>query len=375
MLGAYYLQQTYLSNSNIPINVALFGGPDFLTQGLQWGGNQRLDAPAVFGQANYELTKGLELTVGARYSRDKKEKYQEHNQFNPAPKGNGLLCRQPCDLDTIAPSAYFAPATNSWNNFSPSTSLLYHITNDTNVYLTYSRGFKSGGFNLGLDNGVSAGYQPETITDFEGGIKTQLFEQTLQINLAAFYYDYKNLQVQKINADLTSSIINAAAAKLYGTESEIVFLATTGLRLDFSGSVMRTKYTDFQTYNPTMPGVAVDLKGNRLEYAPDYTANYGAQYTFSTGPGRLSLRGEGYSAGRIFFDPYNAPAVSSKPTTIVNASLAYQEGNYRASAYVRNLTNVLELTGASVSNGAVGFPVQGSFLPPRAYGVTFKVDF
>ena len=193
------------------------------------------------------------------------------------------------------------------------------------------------------------------------------------IPLQCFYYDYKNLQVQKINADLTSSIINAAAAKLYGAESEIIFLATSGLRLDFSGSLMHTKYTDFMT--PTRRGVPVDLKGNRLEFAPDYTANYGAQYTFLTGPGKLSLRGEGYSAGRIFFDPYNTSAVSSKATTIVNASVAYEQGKYRASAYVRNLTNVLELTGASVSNGAVGFPVQGSFFPPRIYGVTFKVDF
>lgn len=377
MLGAYYLSQKYSSNSYVPINVALFGGPDFLTRGLQFGGSQRLNAPAVFGQASYDLTKGLELTVGARYSRDKKEKYDQYNStiVNAPADPHGSECRQPCNLGSIPSSAHFAPATNTWSNFSPSVSLLYKLTGDTNVYFTFSKSFKSGGFNLGLDGGVQAGYQPETISDYEGGIKTQLLDRTLQVNLAAFYYDYKNLQVSKINANLTASILNAAAAKLYGVESEIVYLPTAGLRLDLSGSLMHTEYTNFQTYNPTMPGVLVDLKGNRLENAPEYTANYGAQYTFSAGPGKLTLRGEGYSAGRIYFDPYNTNTVSTPAKTVANASLAYQKGNIRASAYVRNLTDAFQLTGASVSNGLTGFPVQGSFLAPRTYGVTFRVEF
>lgn len=244
------------------------------------------------------------------------------------------------------------------------------------VYLTVSRGFKSGGYNLGL----GGSFNPEKITDYEGGFKGDFLNRTLRVNAAAFYYDYKDLQVVKIaNQTVSAAILNAAAAKLYGGELQITAAPFAGLRVDLALSGLRSQFTTFNTVNPAYPQLGeVDLSGNRLPGAPEYTATVGIEYAFGTPFGEFTPRVESSTISQIFWDQYNAPTVSTPGYTRWNLFLNYTspgDGRYYASLYVRNLGNLTRVSGEIVSEGFEGFPFNSAFIPPRTFGLKLGMNF
>jgi iron complex outermembrane receptor protein len=156
-----------------------------------------------------------------------------------------------------------------------------------------------------------------------------------------------------------------------------------GLELDASVALLHSEFTNFKTFDPTIfdPSTgnfkAVDLSGNRLPFTPTYTLSYGAQYTWDTSLGPITLRADGRTLSDVFYDQFNKPINSAGSSTILNASLGWKDINDRVSvtAFVRNMTDELYLNGTFMNGGAIGYTLDGSYDPPRTYGVQLGVKF
>jgi iron complex outermembrane receptor protein len=265
-------------------------------------------------------------------------------------------------------------ARDDWSSFTPSATLEYRANDDLFLYATWSRGFKSGGFNLGV---LQPPYAPERLDDYEAGIRAQWLGGRLTTNVSAFYYDYSNLQVTKIVG--TAVVIeNAASARLTGLEAEILFRPVRGLQIDAAISLLDTEYKGYVSADPARPQLGpLDLSGNELTQSPNYTINIGATYTWDTPIGEIGLRGEGRFVDRIWFTQFNVDYVSQPAYELFNAYLTWRSRDERfsATAFMRNIGNEDIVSAGFIGSSLVGSPLLGSFEPPRTYGVTLGVRF
>ncbi len=255
----------------------LFGvPPEGYIQGYWAGGTTETEASAIFGQASYDITDSLRLTLGGRYSSEKTS-VDEQAQFDFTrvyDPGNPII---PFGAQKDSDTA---------NSFDPKVAIEYQFSDDIFAYASYSEGFKSGGYNVG---GLQAPFDPEEITDYEIGVKTDLLNRRLRLNVAAFLYDYTDLQstVIRNTAQLTE---NAASAELKGVEIEFAAALTSQLTISGSLSYLDSKYKKYVTENPTMPGApAQDLDGNRLSYSPRRMADAEIAYEIPISGNSLTL--------------------------------------------------------------------------------------
>jgi iron complex outermembrane receptor protein len=373
-LGGYLYRQDYVTSGT---NAALgqLGGvlgipaggflnvPGAYTEGFLQGGAVDTRGEAIFGQATYEITDTTKLIVGARYSWETKRLHDALFAFD-------LL--RPFSPSFVPPASSYAPNNQvSYTNFSPRVTLEQKLADGMLVYATYAKGFKTGGFNVSAPFG--APYLPESLTDYEVGFKFDLFDKKLRFNGAGFYYDYRDLQV--VLAQLTGNTNVNATAKLYGAEFEMTAVPVRGLELDGSLSLIHSEFTNFPTAG--LISGTIQLAGNRLPSTPKYQLSYGAQYTFDTNIGKITIRGDGQTKGQVYFDQYNVVGNSQGAYTIVNASIGWKDvkDRFSVTAFVKNIGDTLALNGTFNSGPALGLPLKGSYDPPRTWGVRLGLKF
>lgn len=368
VVGIYLFGEDYSAVVRDPVDPVIFGAPagGGLSEGISFGGNVRTRAIAGFGQFTYELTETTRLIAGARYGWETKRKSGEYIVFNftdPYTPADDFVNTAPGTKDKV-----------TYRNFSPRVTLEQKLGQNQLIYLTFARGFKTGGFNLGQPQ---PSYTPEKLTDYEAGFKLDLFDRKLRMNGAAFYYDYGDLQVTRTN-NSNSVIMNAASAKIYGVEIETTAVLAPGLQIDAAGALMKSKFTNFETEDPSRPALGVlDLAGNRLPSAPKYTVTYGIQYNFEIGNGDITYRVDGRTVSDVYFDQFNVRSNSERSKTTMNASLAWQDADKHLSAslFIRNIGNTLSRNGSFVYAGFAGYPLAGNYDPPRTYGARLGMNF
>ena len=240
-------------------------------------------------------------------------------------------------------------------------------------YVTYSTGFKSGGYNLGS---AQAPYNPEDIRDYEGGLKSDWLDGRLRLNAALFYYKYEDLQLSRNNGTVLV-VINAAAATIKGAELSISALPIDNLKLEMNVGLLDAKYDSFTTADSARPSLGVlDLAGNRLTQAPDYTVNLAAEYEFPIRSGSLAFRAEEQLIDKVYFTPFNLDNQSQAAYTVTNLFLRYKAADHLSVAlFARNLENRRIKTNAFVSAPFLGFPILVSYQAPRVYGIQIGYDF
>lgn len=242
---------------------------------------QTVDSYAVFGEVTAEVFENLELTAGIRYTQDE---YQ-------------LDVRRTNDLTgAVLPNGEFTQG-DTFDKLTYRGIASYRFTPDIMTYLSYSRGFKSGGFNVSAPAFNSPPIQPEVLDATEIGIKSELFDRTIRLNAAAFHYDYSNLQLAIVVPGGTS-ILNAATARIQGIDGEIVAQIADGWTLRGGLSLIDGTYTSFPngpvftpnpavcTPTPTTTGprtggntaCAGDLSGNDTIRTPPFTGSLGINY-------------------------------------------------------------------------------------------------
>ena len=361
--GLYYFSERDEANPlTLVENAAEFGGSKTqLLNFFSFPGIIYTRSKAAFAQATVNVTDQLSLTAGIRYSHDFK-RFEQHN--------NGISISQP-----YIPGQQFpltGVRTESFEAWTPKFGIQYQITPRILLYATYAKGFKSGGFDPDDTSATGGVLKPEKLTDYEGGIKTTFFGGRGRLNLAAFYYDYKNLQLQTSNGT-NFILVNAESAKLYGGEAEFSILATRNLQFDLTAAYLHTRYGNYLSVDTArrLLGV-VNFKGNTLTNAPTFQGTAAAEYTFDLPRGGLALRGEVNYSSKVYLLPNNLFIGAQNAYAKVNLFLTYRDkAGWSFGPFVRNLTNKITKTEINIS----GAELNGSVSPPRTFGVQAGYKF
>lgn len=350
VVGLYYSRQK--SDTHTPVMIG-DGFADIIGIPHGWQSfDQRADVTtdgyAAFANASYHLTDHWTATLGGRYTDEKKD--LNFQQFDP----NGL---------GFVPS--IGPLTDTYDKgeFTPTASLVYAISPSWNLYATYSSGYKSGGFNVDVLSTVdNISFDSEHTDNFELGAKAILFGGRVQLNLAAFRMDYKDLQVTQYDPDTFSNYIgNAASASVTGIELDLVAQPTRNLSVTAGLGVLDATFDRF------IDQYGVDLKSNELPFAPKVTASLAAEYSWSLVTNiDAFVRLEGSHRAKTYPDVQNDPRNQLDSYTLLNAraGLRLGEGRWTLEAYARNLTDERYAVNRTTQRPLL------SFLPPFAYDET-----
>lgn len=255
----------------------------------------------------------------------------------------------------------------------------YDLSEQSTGYLRFAQGFKSAGFNTDfVGPGSNLEVAPEFATSYEIGLKSDLADNTVRLNLAAFYTEYKDLQLAQI-VGTGVTLANAAAADIYGVEAELV--AVLGEYFDVNASLgyLDATYDDFPgcpapgatPVEQTTPNCA----GNALNLAPEWTAALGAQFTYPVGEiGDLVIRGDWNHRSRVFFEPQNDPRLSGAARDLINLRAGIVNEAWELFAWALNLADETYVNYAD-DRSVLGINTTQAFGPPRTYGVTARLKF
>jgi len=252
-------------------------------------------------------------------------------------------------------------------------ALDHRFSPDLMVYASYNRGFKAGGFNGQFP--TDKAFLPETLDAYEIGAKSDLFDRRLRLDAALFYYDYKNIQVERFVGN-EQSIYNGAAAEVYGLDVDFEARLTSNFTLSGGLTALHDRFTNFPdaTISTQVPtGIVVttgSAKGNRLPYSPDFSGSITGTYHVPTSFGEASFDASySYNAG-YFSQPDNILRQPAYSLLALGAGLKLDNG-VRVRAWVRNaldakIYNVLD---------AGTFDSGDALQAPRTYGVTLSAKF
>ncbi len=325
--------------------------------GFVYSTKQRSEAG--YAQASYQLTSKLKLTGGFRYTHDYKG---ESGYFGDLTGG-----------------VVYGEGEGSGSSSKATIHLAadYALTPWNMVYAKYDTGYKAGGFNLG-----GSTYEPETVKGYEIGSKNRFLENTLQLNLASFYYDYTKQQVSNYAFLATGQPVqltqNAGASRIYGAEADLTYKLSAIGTLDLSASYLHARYTDFLSIaSPSDPKASgnVQLAGNRPPQAPTWSFGLGLEHGWELPGGTLTARIQSKAQSASYFSFYNFADTRQKAYAMSDAFLTYQPDAdpWKISAYVRNFTDEAVFKDAEESQyaGAYGY----EFFPPRTYGVRLEYSW
>jgi iron complex outermembrane recepter protein len=342
IMGLYYFHEKLFGVVAVPNFGNLLGVP-----GLQidYRGNTKTDAYALFTQWTYSLADKVRATAGLRYSYEKRTNVGTFTNLS-------------------APIAFSEGA--SFSSLTPKFGIDYKPSTDSLIYASITRGFKSGAF---VNGSIDPAVRPETVWAYEIGAKATLDERRLRFGASFYWNDYQDLQLLQI-VGFRAVLRNAAEARIRGAELTAEFAPVTGLRLDLNAAYTDARYRNFQSVNE-VTGALDDLSGNRLQNAPKWSLSGGITYEASVGPGKATANLNFGHRSRVFFDEFNRVPLSQKSNTKLNASLDYvlDDTGFTIGIWGRNLTNQAIASNAILNSGFIGFPIYGYYEPPRTYGV------
>ncbi len=334
--------------------------------------DQTSESIAGFAQATYHVTDRLRLSGGFRYTQDKKDVDRtSHSNLLVALGEAAALCQD-------------AEASKTWSSPTGTAGLDYDISRHVLGYAKISFGYKAGGFN---PSECSGSFNPEKLTAYETGLKTTLADGQVRLNVAGYYYDYSDIQFTTY-IDANSTIKNAGSATAYGIEAEyrIYPRSFEGFSIDGSASYEHSSYGHglFQDSAFQFPGAGADIGGNSLIRAPEWKADFGAQYAKPIAAGGVvTLRGEAAYTSDIANDIFNGGVPFASQTTqpgywLLNAYLGWvsSDGGLSAQLFGDNLTNEYYTTiRAEVNTPSSVIGTTGRFAPPRTFGVRLAMKF
>ncbi len=315
---------------------------------------------AGFGEVSYKVTEQLKATAGLRYDYEKREA-----TFGDASFVGGLFTQ--LKPDTTASGNYSA--------ISPKIALNYALNDRSNIYITYSRGFRAGGVNAQkVPANVRQTFNPEYSNNYEIGYKTFLANNKLSIGTSAFLIQWNDLQFFNLVAPFTYARENVGDALSTGFELEVSAIPFRGLQLDGSLGVNETITREFDLKRvnfATGVETTTPIGGKRLSNAPSHTLFFGAQYEYAMSKKiKAIVRGEVRNLGSYYTDIQNK--IEQPSYTLINSRIGLVYGNYSFFFWVQNLNNERYLAFGN-ADSSLGRRVRTA--APRTYGVTMSVKF
>lgn len=414
--GAYYFRETDYQFYPVflPSQISATTGEELRVGGLNNNADIKNESLAIFTQESFAITDKLNLTVGLRYTRDKKEAtpfetaavsgygYTNvgYNVAYPAPLNAQNVCLGPQRTGAVAATCtgsrtfLFNPVLNSKTNskFTPAATLQYQWTPELMTYASYSQGFKSGGFNTRIVQPVISPnaptgreflpeFDPEQVTSYEIGGKL-LIGRTLRLSAAAFKSKYKDIQIV-VREGVAPVVRNAGEATINGFEVEGTVSPIGPLLINFG-----VGYTDFGYDSFTnalnagqanlAPGALgrVDLDDMQA-YTPKWSLNGGFAYRIPLSSGSLTPRVDVAYRSKTYFDAPNTEQIAQNKYALVNATLRYADraDRYSIAAGVTNLTNKAYIGSGNSSLTAASGYAEVTYGPPRMFTVEGTINF
>jgi iron complex outermembrane recepter protein len=316
-------------------------------------------AAAVFGQATYTVSSRVSVTAGARYTGEQKDLDATGGEYR---LGTAMLTSPDTFYDFAERATY-----DAW---TPRISLQVQGSRAAFVYVSATRGFKSGGFNPAARE-AGRGFSPEFAWSYEGGLKGTVAGGLVRANTAVFYSDYQDLQVQSFLRPGVPDISNAASATIRGIEFEMAGADWHGMQLSGTVSWLEALYDDYLALLPG--GRPLDAAGNRLNNAPRWSGSGSAVYGFPIeGAGTAALRADVSWQSRVFFTPVNDIIETQRAYGLLHVRAGFEPRSRRweVAVYVRNLGNQDYITGTA----NVPIPaISGRPGDPRQWGTQFTL--
>jgi iron complex outermembrane recepter protein len=392
---------------------------------------------AVFAQGSYSFNEWTELTVGGRYTEEKRETEATISNINPIDAfgliAQGVASGQLLDASNLNPAfpanvIFFSSPnpfsmdgiTNFYNDFvadqpyalnsvvtydegdtdddgeysefTPMVSLKFSASDsvaqklgmdDAMSYITYSTGFKSGGFD-NIDAGLVP-FDPETVTNYEIGFKIDALDRKLRFNGAFFYMDYEDIQIRNAQVFGDTStveviITNAGEANITGAEFELTYQPIASLQILASAGFLDAEFDEFDEVNRAT-GELVDRSDEDFQEVPDTTFSLALIHTAETDYGRFTTSISGYYRDEIYVGIDDLSWDLRKETTldsytVGNARIAWQSPNssWQVAAWINNFTDEEYYEGRVGVLGLVG-GMGATKSPPRTYGLNVRYDF
>lgn len=378
--GIFWVEDEYQLDQKL--SIAAFSGPAGAVFQNPRADHER-EAWAVFGEVHIDLTDKWMLTLGGRYTEEEK-KYTGGNAIGggaiagyvPGTEDDFFLFGQPIWIPLGS-----ASGKEDWNEFSPKVGLDYRINDDVLTYFSYSEGFRSGGFN-GRNNepGNIGPFDPEFVESWEIGMKGDFLDNTLRLNLAAFYLDYEDKQEEVIQPDgfggSFTVVGNASTVESMGVEAELTWVANENFIFNANFGWLDAEYDDYVA-DLNGDGIETDNSHLELRRVPEFTAGANGNYTMQLGPGMLSL-----FVGYRYTDEYwvetsNDPRGLLDSRGVWDATASYEwdwdEGrSVRITAFGRDLTDEVDFSSAVIVPGTIAF---GGVSGGREYGIQVSGNF
>jgi iron complex outermembrane receptor protein len=381
-IGAFYLRSR-VSNDFSLLGAAVGG----INSGSNVDSAMTTDSFAAFGEISYNLTPTTKLIGGLRWTMDKRKYAGTRFSVTNGANGSVLFTKQ---------------SSLSYDEFTYRLALRQEITDDISVYGSINRGFKAGTFTIASPEVDPV--QPQFITAYELGLKTELFDRKLRLNVSAYHYDITDYQVRTASLALAQVVLlNAAAVKVDGIDIEFETNPLVGLKLFGGATLLNSRFAQFRPIpgvtpgapflyaNPAVcdaPGTADpgtttgplkggfltcfgDASGRQTPIAPDFSASLGATYEMGVGhSGTVRLAALfSYNSGYPF-EPDGL--LRQSDYSVLNTSIQYKPTeNWELELWGRNIAQTkyfVTRTGTSLG---------GSVTPsaPRTYGATLRYDF
>jgi iron complex outermembrane receptor protein len=296
-------------------------------------------AYALFGDATYALGARWSVSGGLRLS---------HDEQRVSAVGQGSA-----DPPTLL------EAKDSWDDTSWRLGIEFVPLERLLVYASVSTGFKSGGITTSvLPNGQFDAFEPENLLAYEAGVNVTPASRRFSLRASAFYYDFKDMQVQTtavLESRVVSVIDNAAAARIYGLDAS----ATTRIsdRVTISGALIYMPEREFVEFVSVTSGGS--LSGNTLSRAPEWSVSASVAYGVPIGAaGQLSVEADYNHRSEFFFTKENNPLLAQASFGLLNVSLRFvsSPGRWHAFASVRNALDSDYFTQVMIQSSA-GYPV------------------
>ncbi len=373
LAGLYYFKEkgadrNFLSNFN-PQAISFMSG-----------GKVDNDSYASFAQLTYDLTDALSLTLGGRYTYEKKRFLPEQEVLFIDTAVAGFMAMIGItdvngDGGPLQAGSLLLPQLEgsvSAKEFTPAVTLDYRLSDEAMAYASYSKGFKSGGFTQRVFPPLTQvpDFAPEFAESYEIGLKTEFFDRRLRLNAAAFHMDYTDLQVL-VTEFIAPTVQNAGKARIKGFEANFEARPFDWLHLDGGVGLTDAAYRDIS------PAAAPVTVASKLPNAPEWTANLGANIYLYTGAiGELSVRADWAYRGDHFKDAVNTPLLHQSGYGLWNLSTTFIDGGDRWSltAGVTNLGNERYLVSGYSDIDGVG-TTYGIFSRPREWFVTARLKY
>lgn len=359
---------------------------------------------AAFGRLRYSLTDTVRLTAGARWTHDEKSLAGQYNSAqslclpflgwsaNPASVPPPPLCIGGVGQIVAPNPAINLDTSNSWSRITWRGAAEWDVRPQSLAYASVETGFKSGGFYFTHDNPV---YNPEKVIAYTLGSKNRFLGNRFQLNLEAFYWEYRDQQISHIVQDSAGVVVfatqNVGKATIKGAELETQYLLTDTTLLAADAQYLDSRYDSFAYTLPNFGAPAatscaatpiqrvysVNCSGRTPPQSPRWTLNLGLQQTFPIGTGSLVAEANTHYQGATLVGLEFLPQEMQRAYWWTDLDLGYHadRGRWSVTAYVDNVGNT------TVLNVVTPQPLAGEAIfaagvrPPRTYGLRGVVKF